>query len=469
MKKRLLSLLIALTVIAMSLTGCGGGEEKTTESTTTSEDSVSPTTESTSSSEPEKTTEGGSDEPDENPVNARAHKAYEDFLYSEVSVYNLCEDTDSSGNVYGPLVAGDYYYGELRRAIAQFEKCDMSVSYSILDMNDDGVDELVLRMEASKEGCYNWTGIIYYDEDDILFLTHAFEDGGRIYSNVYTSGLIETGGAMGAGSSIKIFETLDEESDPALLFMEITYNGIFAEDIIYQLDTGVIELENKLSEIDGDCTLSITLYSTYSEDKVAVNSWSEDPAVKEREEAFISEIEGFGVEVISAEEMKKLTHISEKQLTPIKWTLFEEAIPGSDWQEGEESDIGIYIDFATEDMLKNFDNYQEYTVEYEGIDEDAMIDVILACDGTINDFTIYKIIGNKEGEDGMSIFEGSGLDSIETLSFDNPLVLHMPMIGSLPTVAVGFFKNGKFYTYGIVESGMDGSLQLVEIEIYNLK
>jgi hypothetical protein len=151
---------------------------------------------------------------------------------------------------------------------------------------------------------------------------------------------------------------------------------------------------------------------------------------------------------------------SIKRLLPL--TLFVIAIIFMAGCESTDTGTGsgsakIQIDYATDEFLKQYDSYHEYTH-----DNDADR-IVIWTDKTIKDFSFIGI-ANVDSEEKLSFREERIIHAVGDLSSNKPYVVKAEAYrGIIPHIGISFLdeNNNKKYCY-IKWSGMDGSLSLVE-------
>lgn len=201
----------------------------------------------------------------------------------------------------------------LNEDIEKIINCDMTPKYAIADINQDGVEELIIRFNAKEELYTNWVGIVTYNEGK-LELVYSYGDGYRTWSTLYDSGILAVSGSWGAGAHGVNYSKFDKDFNEILLFACNEYIGSFAAQIAYDLtDTETVakymnDCDNALYE---NSVLEVTEYVSLEDKKVkiSVSGYSEDTALKAAEEKMVNGLVDMGAELISDDDMRKLCDI----------------------------------------------------------------------------------------------------------------------------------------------------------------
>ena len=82
----------------------------------------------------------------------------------------------------------------------------------------------------------------------------------------------------------------------------------------------------------------------------------------------------------------------------------------------------------------------------------------------VEDFTVVSLFLQESGEDGELYFDVTELFDYGTLTPDRPLSVTLTIYGTMPSYGISFTDpSGIHHLYGVTMSGMDGSLELMEI------
>jgi len=455
--------ILAIVLLATLLVGC---------SPSTRIQDITPQTVSSTSEKPkekitkpqDKSLEGKAN--DDAAINASVESAYIDFLNNQrpliIDKAHVPDEADQiEDDLYYGFHYGEYSYEELKATIADLEMTEADVKYALVDFGHDGVGELVARFESVDPSYLSQTLVIKYI-DDKLYLTHAYSDGYRSYGKLYTSGLLETGGSMGAGASVRLVQEIDGEGKAHVLFKEYIYFGTFADSIVYELTDANEPLQWILSEQAPESELCVRVYIEGDGDelKIVADDWHGDSVVKAKEEAFVDELVDLGAVLVSQETMDALTFLPTDQLEEVTWVEWESA-PDSDRADSLAGDPFeyLYIDVASPEFLTHKEEYIECVVD----DGEYQIPVFLQTEIPLTDVSIYRLTMDHVDESGTAIFHGETECNLPELNIQKSLVIRMTMVGTVPNVGIGYSLGEQRYTYGIAMSGMDGSLYLEEI------
>ncbi|MCR5485065.1 MAG: hypothetical protein K6F09_05680 [Clostridiales bacterium] len=378
MKKRIFSAVLWLAIIALVLSGCGKIDLT---------EGADGTSESAVLKNPEK---------DDIKQNEEAQKAYGDFLDGKTKLTvsdNIFPDDIS---VSAHTLTGEYSFSELKEAIAKDEGTDADKAesmYTLLDLGNDGVKELILRIEGIENYDMDWVGIIRSDRN-ALSLNFYYDDGYRTIATLYKKGYLSHGGSSGAGAHGFTIYQFDGKGFATKLYSTNEYIGSFADSILFDLGKDFDDLPSEL--IEGSM---FTVYE-YSDDggiKIAVDNWSKDDAIRKKESKYIDGLVSFGAELISPEEMGSLTSVSQYGSDEILWTGLGmkatlAATTTAKSEETEEAETGdftltVYSDPSAEDY-KALENVRELdTPEYVetsdgfGIGADNKVRFVCDVDG----------------------------------------------------------------------------------------
>lgn len=387
----------------------------------------------------------------------KARAAYMDFLNGNASVRTAehFREDDAEYN-YDYLTYGEYNYFQLKEAISEYEPFDMLAKYSLVDFGNDGVEELVLRFESQDEGRINWVGIIHYNGEK-LELNSYFEDGYRVYSDFYTNGYLEIGGAYGAGAHGYTISQIDANGFKKDLFTAGEFYSVFATNIVYDLvktgdETG---FDNDYDQFPAESSLVVKEYKAEDGVKLMVRDWSEDADVRKREEAYIQKLVSLGAEIISEEEMTELCTTEKYEGAPVEWM---------DWDDGSKRKVNLTADYATKELLEDKKNSIYFNADTTG----SGTNVVIYTDIPVKDFSVCAILAQEIEGVGAVGFSREELFSLPELTPQEPLVIGMQFDGTIPNMGISYFDeaSGERKLLSINMSGYDGSIFLAEeIEI----
>lgn len=121
------------------------------------------------------------------------------------------------------------------------------------------------------------------------------------------------------------------------------------------------------------------------------------------------------------------------------------------------SEISLSVDYATDELLAEFDSYIDKYVEYEYAEK-----VIFKTNTKITNFRFIEVRYKEEGE-GIKFYENAVLYSIGEFMPEQPLVVAIDFPGVLPTKGISFIDENNITRHLYVAmSGENGSLSLVE-------
>ncbi len=121
---------------------------------------------------------------------------------------------------------------------------------------------------------------------------------------------------------------------------------------------------------------------------------------------------------------------------------------------------------ASEDIAiyENTAGYEEF-YEFSASDSEYRLTTVIAANSAVSDFKVYKLTWKDSGAN-MLVPELSAepLYTLEKLTPDKPLKLTIVFMGDMPEYAITFKdKNGEDKSYALEQSGMDGSILLSEL------
>lgn len=115
---------------------------------------------------------------------------------------------------------------------------------------------------------------------------------------------------------------------------------------------------------------------------------------------------------------------------------------------------------------------ETYNAEESNADTEVYVDwnsdstVIFYADATVDDFKVLSLSLEEVDENGKYTFLVEQEKNYGTIVPDEPLVLNMEMIGTIPNNGISYVNSrGETKTFAIETSGYDGSLFLTEIDI----
>lgn len=246
-----------------------------------------------------------------------AEAAYIDFLNGKGEV-TVSEGFKRDNVTYDLGINEEKYtYAALRAAVKESEGTDSSAQYCFIELTGDKVNEMLLRFNAENDILFNWTGVFTY-KDGTIFLTAFYEDGGRVFSEFYDTGYLRTGGSSGAGAYGYTLYGFTDDARLSPVFSENTYYGNFAVIAAYDLTSNQQGLKDNYDDISYSM-LCMREYIRDGEVKISVSDWSEDSAVRARENEMINDLIGLGAEMINEEKMDEYTSLKGYESSEVIW------------------------------------------------------------------------------------------------------------------------------------------------------
>lgn len=462
MRKKLLAMLLGITMAAGMLTACGTKEDGDEESIV-SEESKKPGRDS----EEEKESRESSGIEDDSKVDndkesgssgtageMKPEDAFLEFLSGSSSLMTapLFEEDDEDYNFDG-LFYGEYTYPELKVAMELHEDNDTSTKYAFVDINGDGKEEIALRFEGTDNPYMNWTGIIRYNGEG-LELVYAYEDGYRTFSNLYESGHLSIGGSYGAGAHGADYIGFDENYKENRLFSCSYYYGSFATQIAYDLVddySNLLNMEDYGSLMNEDSGIEVMEYCATGKEgkevKISVSGYSSDPEVRADEEKLINDLISLGAELIPQEDMEKLCSVEKG--SEVTWI---------DWEEK-----CTILKAVSEDFYYGQPETYLYSV---CSDSDYAVDVVVSSNKKVTDVHVLSLTYVDMDADGQIVYSGTDMDVFEELIPGTPLRITMEFMGDMPSVGISYVdEKGERKLKTIGMSGRDGSIYLEDAKL----
>ncbi len=467
MKKRFFLFMMALTLMLLPLCGCfktRPTQRETMSPSTASSGKVTSSTAKTTEPSDKKSIKGSketnTDEADAiKAANAKAEQAYMDFLNgkTKLSTHPSFSDDDADGN-YDGLIHGTYSYDDLKATISEFEGSKLNAFYGFLDCGNDGIHQMVLRFESVTESFLNWVGIINLGPSG-LELNYAYEDGGRIFSELYTSGYLLIEGAMGAGAYHSRLLSFDKSGRASEVFTQNYYNGSFASMVLYDFDikNNVETLQKLFAEIAESSIMDIRVFMKAGFFAITVDNWSPDAQVKASEEAIIEELVKQGVKQLSAEEMDKLSSLEAYRTEEVVLLPWGEQISPNDIQTPSDENISteVYVDYARASTLPGGIAYQEFI----GDSSEIQVQLVISCDSGITNVSVMELYLTDYTQAGEMVFDAYEVFRLDTLSPNEPFLLATAFPGDYAYHGLSYTDaKGQDHTRVILMSGMDGSV-----------
>lgn len=148
---------------------------------------------------------------------------------------------------------------------------------------------------------------------------------------------------------------------------------------------------------------------------------------------------------------------SDELFTPFsRWRQAEDA-SGDTEKTAAANAPAVRLHWA-EEALKNSPSHSTFTVCAEG----PMVQAAVCAGIPVKGLKVLKLELAEAGEDGKVSFNSAELFNYGTLKPECPLVISMPVLGTIPQYGISYEDaEGKTLRFAVTESGMDGSLQLM--------
>ncbi|HZW50215.1 MAG TPA: M56 family metallopeptidase, partial [Bacillota bacterium] len=132
------------------------------------------------------------------------------------------------------------------------------------------------------------------------------------------------------------------------------------------------------------------------------------------------------------------------------------------YQNYLEADRIVFADYATEELLSQYDSYNEFDLRQ---DDDAQR-IIVTTNTVVENFRFMDIrFSDTEGNE-LYFIETKELYALESFTPDIPLVVWVSFPGSIPQRAISFVdQTGATQVFAIGTSGLDNSVVLIEIQL----
>ena len=460
MKKKLISAILIAAAVAAAVSGCGyhngGINFDANANVNVNGNEIINTNDGNNTSVPTPTstpgTGDGSGETD--PDQEKAEDVYNDFLNNgrKVKTSKQYKEDDAQGN-YDGLLYGEYSIDELREAFENQEGIGTSVKYVIMDLGDDGTNELVVYFEADNAGYFSYMCYIYYDRGELILGAHT-TDGNRSYGKLYDTGYLERGVASGGLGSYSVY-SISSEGETEMVMSLNSYSGFEAANVAYYLDVDDREaLFTELDNLIGNANeFFIYVYADNGEVYVSVEEFDSTESKRQSEEGFIKALEDNGVHVISSMEMQEITDTSEYRTKEVNWKiLYESESSGSSADSGDSEFSAIegewvlyYIEeegsgqYAYEtDLYEYYRFYDDMTADYMEVLDGEVVEEVSGLEVTMSEDGGYEIdYKNSKGRQLVNIsgFNEDGYLEITRTSWEGDMpwgyyALFSPMEGN---------------------------------------
>lgn len=408
--------------------------------TKTSNPTVKPTDHSGKNQETETTVEESSSEADNGKI---VKNAYLEFLNGErkLVLASGYQEDDGDGNFDG-LLYGEYSYPDLKAAIEIFEDTDSDTQYAYVDVNQDGVEELLLHFVALKDCFLDWVGVIRYDNGQ-LELSYSYDYGYRSFATIYDNGILNISGSMGAGAQCSTYWKFNEKCDAEHLSDCANYWGSFSTQIAYNL----VDEPMEMFDLHEDSMLEITEFVPDSSRNegvyIAVHEYSSDEKIRQSEEALVEQLVLLGAKLVTIEEMEKISAVETGN--EVQWL---------DWDEKctivKAVDDNYFYTDTTDLVYSNVCDKGDYTST-----------IVISTNKKITDVRLMAIQMINVNQDGMIAVSGTVVDTLTELNPKTYWKVTLEFVGDTPNYGFSYMdENGNqvFKTIGM--SGYDGSILL---------
>ncbi|MDO5155088.1 MAG: hypothetical protein Q4D51_03895 [Eubacteriales bacterium] len=259
-------------------------------------------------------------------------------------------------------------------------------------------------------------------------------------------------GDMGYGSLIDAIYTCVEDA-PVLVADGHSRSQFFAMDtgsFYYLGSNGAMYTLFGQSDIipDGTALKCKDFYFTYEKDDTftEIGYYYNQIGISDKEQS--EELN------ISEAEFWKLEEDLESQIKQIAMTPF------SMYADSEENvqATGVSVQWAR-DIMDTISEYDEF------VDGDAQTKIVISTDKTVTEVKVLALQFEDADEEGNISFAKTQLYEQKQLTKERPLVIGVTFVGDIPNYGISYVdESGNTQTFAIQESGMDGSLMLVEFK-----
>ncbi|MCR5011303.1 MAG: hypothetical protein K6A72_03105 [Lachnospiraceae bacterium] len=411
MKKKIVSSILCAAAVAAVLSGCGyhngGINFDANANVNVNGNEIINTNDGNTTPAPTAAPADGDGDAEAYSDQEKAEDAYNDFLNNgrKVKTSKKYKEDDADGN-YDGLLYGEYSIDEMREAFENLEGIGNTVKYVIMDLGEDGANELVLYFEADNSGYFSHMCYIYHDCGELI-LGSDTSDGNRSYGKLYDTGYLERGVASGGLGSYAIY-SISSEGETEIVMSINSYSGFEAANVAYYLD--VDDREALFDEFDSlikDANeFFIYVYNDNGEVYVSVEEFDTTESKKQSEEEFIKALEDNGVHVISSMEMAEMTDTSEYRTKEVNWKiLYESESAGSSTGTGdsdysaiegewvlyyiEEEGTGLYA-YET-DLYEYYRFYDDMTADYMEVLDGDVVEEVSGLEVTMSEDGGYEI------------------------------------------------------------------------------
>lgn len=400
MKRKIMTVGLALSFVAMTVVGCtprDGGQEKPNTNTREmgSKDTVEVSTED-------------------------AGIQYDEYYATIIeNTYDLITKGAEQAAVYD----GQAGIAEAVESLGK-EEALKTIGYAIQDLSGDGVPELAIgEISDNNDSGFAIYALYTYEENG----PHLVVDGS--YRNRYDwmgNGQILNQGS--AGAMYAIFGTFT-----------LAKNGMTMEcdDFYFTAEkdetTGEIGFyHNNTGDID-----------TESSEEMAVTA-----------------DEFFEIQDNLALKRELITFIPFSQCGNGE----ENTDADADDETEDEADVKVStstvsVQYADEEMLANETAYAECIAD----ESEYAVKILFTTDGRVNNFKFFSIVIDDVDENGKLIYTPGDIYTSEVFASDYPLVATLTFWGDTPSYGISYEdESGTLHTFLLEQSGFDGSLILIE-------
>lgn len=287
-----------------------------------------------------------------------------------------------------------------------------SIGYTLLDVTKDGIPELLIGAISENRNSHFYGNVIFaaytcVDESPQL----SFEGSARsCYRYIGEQDFLYQGSN---GAMYSIFATYSLSPDGTKLSCNDYY---FTHEKNGQLD-------------------DIGFYHNIS------GKW--DPSMSE--ELSLSDDEFWQIESDLMDRIQNLELTPFSKYKPIDTVIDDAATP-------------IRAHWA-DDVLYNFSDYNEFFADSNDFRES----VVFVTDHHVHNFKVLALSLENIEDDGTMTFSTEELYTLDVLTPELPLLVHMTFYGTVPHYGISYAdNNGIVHSFAVMQSGMDGSLILNE-------
>jgi len=407
-----------ITLLALSLCGCGSNQagQPTTEETSTTMVATKEAEASTSVVEEATTTDASATEEDSTTADSTdmldlpETKEYYENMYQ-----SILDDTYKT--ITGGMDAYDYKDGNAgigEVVMSDDGSAPNTIGYTFVDSNMDGEVELIIASINEQKDGKHYGEMIYsaytYKEEPVLILEgwsrnrcHLLNDG-----TYYVEG---SGGAM-----YSIFENKQLEKN-GTKFIYNDYCFTYEKDETFE---------------------EIGFYRN------TTGEWDKGVSEEISEEEYTESFNEYSSKILTLE------------MKPFAMYAYSKSAEEKDSQE-----ITMNIEWATDVQLSD-----NTLPAFEADTSEPQVAVAISPNADVRNFKVLSLSYEDVDSEGNPVFMAAELHQQEVLSGSMKFVIKFAMFGTIPSYGISYEDaSGNTYYYGLTESGMDGSPLLTEIVV----